>query len=76
MNNKITAAKIAEKANVSPATVSRFLNHRELVKKPTIEKIEAAMRELGYGFVSQLSVEEEQPIVVLNIPGLENSFYQ
>ena len=76
MNNKITAAKIAEKANVSPATVSRFLNHRELVKKPTIEKIEAAMRELGYGFVSQSSVEEEQPIVVLNIPGLENSFYQ
>ncbi len=76
MNNRITAAQIAERANVSPATVSRFLNHRELVKRPTIEKIEAAMRELGYGFLPGVSEEEEQPIVVLNIPGLENSFYQ
>ena len=44
---KITVSLIAEKAQVSPATVSRVLNHRELVKEPTIQRVEAAMRELG-----------------------------
>lgn len=76
MNYKITAAKIAEKANVSPATVSRYLNQRELVKNTTIEKIEAAMKELGCGFSSQSFEEKEQPIVVMTIPELRNSFFK
>lgn len=44
---KITVSLIAEKAQVSPATVSRVLNHRELVKEPTIRRVEEAMRSLG-----------------------------
>lgn len=77
MSNKITAVQIAEKANVSPATVSRVLNHRELVKSHTIQKVEAAMKELGFTFsVSETASFKEQPIIVLNIPGMENVFYQ
>lgn len=77
MGHKITAAQIAEKACVSPATVSRFLNHRDLVKKATMQKIEIAMKELGYSVhLAEPSSCEEQPIIVLNIPGIENVFYQ
>ena len=78
MSDKITAAQIAKQADVSPATVSRFLNHRELVKEATVQKIEKAMKELG----CELDIPEirisaaEQPIIVLNIPGIENVFYQ
>ena len=43
---KITVSQIAKKAEVSSATVSRVLNHRELVKESTILRVESAMREL------------------------------
>ncbi|MDY4692915.1 MAG: LacI family DNA-binding transcriptional regulator [Blautia sp.] len=77
MGHKITAAQIAEKASVSPATVSRFLNHRDLVKKATMQKIEIAMKELGYSVhLAESPSCEEQPVIVLNIPGIENVFYQ
>jgi LacI family repressor for deo operon, udp, cdd, tsx, nupC, and nupG len=77
MGNKVTAAQIAEKANVSPATVSRVLNHRELVKSSTVQSVEEAMKELGYAFPGpQPSQSTENPIIVINIPGIENVFYQ
>ncbi|MDO4274553.1 MAG: LacI family DNA-binding transcriptional regulator [Eubacteriales bacterium] len=77
MNNKVTAAQIAEKAQVSPATVSRVLNHRELVKEFTIQKVEKAMKELGYVLSTSETISvKDQPIIVLNIPGIENTFYQ
>lgn len=71
---KITVSLIAEKAQVSPATVSRVLNHRELVKEPTIQRVEAAMRELGCQIENTVTVSKEtQPLIVLNIPGIENA---
>ena len=74
---KITVSLIAEKAQVSPATVSRVLNHRELVKEPTIRKVEEAMRSLGCQMENTVTVSKEtQPLIVLNIPGIENAFYQ
>ena len=74
---KITVSLIAEKAQVSPATVSRVLNHRELVKEPTIRRVEEAMRSLGCQMENTVTVSKEtQPLVVLNIPGIENAFYQ
>ena len=45
--DKITVADIAKKAGVSPATVSRVLRHRELVKSETIQQVENAMSALG-----------------------------
>ena len=74
---KITVSLIAEKAQVSPATVSRVLNHRELVKEPTIRRVEEAMRSLGCQIENTVTVSKEtQPLIVLNIPGIENVFYQ
>ena len=40
---KITVSKIAELAGVSPATVSRVLNHRSIVKESTIRQVEDAI---------------------------------
>lgn len=39
---------VAKRANVSPATVSRFYNNPEMVKGPTRLSIEKAAQELGY----------------------------
>ncbi|HIR94211.1 MAG TPA: LacI family DNA-binding transcriptional regulator [Candidatus Egerieimonas intestinavium] len=44
---KITTTAIAEKAGVSPATVSRVVNQPEIVKIETYQKIISAMEELG-----------------------------
>jgi LacI family transcriptional regulator len=41
----VTVAKVA---GVSPATVSRAINHPELVSAPTRKKIEKAVRKTGY----------------------------
>lgn len=43
-----TLKEVAEKAGVSLMTVSRVLNHRNLVKQATIDKIEKAIDELNY----------------------------
>ena len=47
--SKTTILEIADQAGVSPATVSRVLNHRSLVKADTISKVEEAMRTLVQG---------------------------
>lgn len=55
---KYNIKKIAEICNASPATVSRVLNHPELVAEPMREKILSKMDELGYRpnpFASRLS---------------------
>ena len=44
---KPTIAAIASEANVSPATVSRVINHRNLVNESTIRQVEDAMLRLG-----------------------------
>ena len=74
---KVTVSQIAKKAEVSSATVSRVLNHRELVKESTILRVESAMRELGCSIEKTVTVSREtQPLIVMNIPGIENVFYQ
>ena len=39
---------VAKRANVSPATVSRFFNSPEVVRSPTRKRIEDAASDLGY----------------------------
>lgn len=46
--NKYTVKDIAKLAGVSPATVSRVVNHRELVDDETAARVDAAVKELGY----------------------------
>jgi LacI family transcriptional regulator len=45
---KITIQDVAQKSGVSVATIDRVLNRRAGVKASTIEKVEAAIRELNY----------------------------
>ena len=40
--------EVAKRANVSPATVSRFYNSPDVVKLPTRKRIEEAAQDLGY----------------------------
>ena len=44
--------KIAEKAGVSPATVSRVLNNRGYISDKTREKVYRVMKELNYQLIS------------------------
>ena len=73
---KVTVKDISKKAGVSPATVSRVLNHRDLVNEKTIEKVEQAMTALGLIVENGvMSSPEEQPVILTNVPELENAFY-
>lgn len=47
MNKKVKVSEIAAVAGVSPATVSRVINQREIVKGETYEKVIQAMKQLG-----------------------------
>ena len=78
VNRRVTIAQIAESAGVSPATVSRALNHPELVNDRTLGRINSSIRNLGYGGpVDQY--REGSPdcrgLVVVNLPWLDNPFY-
>ena len=48
IDKKVTVSQIAKYAGVSPATVSRVLNHRDQVKEDTILKVEEAMNALNF----------------------------
>ena len=75
-STKITVSQIANEAGVSPATVSRVLNHREIVKEETVRQVENAMNILGMTLPEQSSSEsKEQPVIILNVPNINNIFY-
>lgn len=46
--NKSTLKEVAEKAQVSPATVSRAIRNPHLVKHSTLERIQKVIQEIGY----------------------------
>ena len=77
MKKNVTITQIAEYLNISPATVSRALNHRSLVNPETLEKIDAAMQSLGYHSSRPSNHRQNrQKIILLNIPDINNAFYQ
>lgn len=76
IDKEITVAQIAKQAGVSPATVSRVLNHREQVKAGTIAKVEAAMEALKFvNSQKNDSVSKNQKLILLNVASLQNPFY-
>ncbi len=75
-SRKITVAQIAKHAGVSPATVSRVLNHRDLVKEATVKQVEDAMISLGFSVPEHKSESSsELPVIILNVPQINNIFY-
>src|SRR5690554_4887159 len=45
---RVTIYDVAKEANVSLATVSRVINNVDVVRKDTRERVEAAIKRLGY----------------------------
>jgi LacI family transcriptional regulator len=68
---------VAKRANVSISTVSRAINRRELLNEKTLQRVEAAIRELHYRpnvFARGLMLHKSG-IVGLVLPDLHGEFY-
>lgn len=77
MSKKVTVNDIAKFAGVSSTTVSRVMNHRELVKPQTVKAVEDAMQALGISpRFSDASDHYSRNIIIMNVQDIRNSFYQ
>lgn len=73
---KLTLKTVADAAGVSVATVDRVLNRREGVRPGTIERVETAIRRLGYAPSSLAARTAPAPNrFVFLIPAGPNAFY-
>lgn len=70
-----TVTEIAKRAGVSPATVSRVLNHQGIVKGDTYERVVSALRALEYPFHEEDMVDEDGGLIIMNLPSFDNPFY-
>lgn len=67
---------VAEKAGVSPATVSRVISRKDIVKSETAEKVLAAMEELQYEPENYASRKQKKTYVIaVIIPDLTDQFF-
>jgi len=76
-HNRVTINEVAKKANVSPATVSRFLNNPFSVKEKNRKKVEKAIEKLNYkpSIYARRLARGKSDIYGLIIPGYEGIFY-
>jgi LacI family transcriptional regulator len=72
-----TLADVADRANVSTATVSRCLNSPERVGKETRARVMKAVRELGYApnFGAQALAARQTNTIAAVIPTMENAVF-
>jgi len=72
----VTISEVAKKANVSRATVSRYLNNG-YVSKENREKIQKAIDELGYkvNTVAQALSKKSSKTIGLIVPSITNPFF-
>ncbi len=71
-----TIAQIAQAAQVSPATVSRVLNHKGNVKGETYTRVVEALKQLNYPFLGEAEPGNEGGgLLLLNLPSFDNPFY-
>lgn len=73
----VTIHDVAKKAGVSIATVSRTINNNYPVKKETREKIELAIKELGYrpNEIARSLILKTTYSVGILVPGITNLFF-
>jgi len=74
---RVTIADVAGHAGVSPTTVSHVLSGKRLVGAATRERVEHAVRALGYRpnmVARNLRTQRTQDIAVI-VPDITNSFY-
>lgn len=72
-----TLKDIAKHANVSTCTVSRYLNSNIVVKKETEERIEKAIKELGYvpNVIAKSLKQQATSNVAVILPKLNHLYY-
>jgi LacI family gluconate utilization system Gnt-I transcriptional repressor len=73
-----TLDDVAQKAGVSSATVSRYLNHPAVVAPATAERIQAAIAETGYipNLLAGGLASNKSRLVAVLIPHLTNSIFR
>ncbi len=74
--NKTTITEIARAAGISPATVSRALNHPELVNAKTAELIRSTIESLNYTPKSGASDSRQNKLIMINVAEISNLFYE
>jgi DNA-binding LacI/PurR family transcriptional regulator len=72
---KPTYEEISQRTGLSPATISRVLNHTANVSDATREKVFGAVASMGFD-VSRMSKakEHKSALLLLNIPSFNNPF--
>ncbi|MFK8036626.1 MAG: LacI family DNA-binding transcriptional regulator [Hyphomicrobiales bacterium] len=76
-SRRATIHDVARDAGVSSATVSKILNGVKTVKKANVDRVQEAIRKLGYRadpVASELRQGQRRLIAVI-VPELENSFF-
>src|SRR5579875_3826818 len=74
---KVTIRDVAERAGVSPATVSRVLNKPELVEPDTKQRVREAMEALDFqpNAIARGLSSKQIDTLGLVIPGINNFFF-
>lgn len=72
-----TIKDIAERVGVSTCTVSRYINHKIVVKEETAKKIDEAIRALDYhkNYMAVSLKTKSSKMIALVIPSLKNVFF-
>ena len=75
--NRTTIAQVAQSAGVSQATVSRVINHPELVSPSTLERVRSVISSLGYASLIDQYRDRAKTggLVIFCLPWLDNPFY-
>ena len=73
----VSITDIAKKSGISAATVSRVLNHPELVNEKTKEQVRQAMAELDYKprRSPARKAASSSRLILVNVPQISNPFY-
>ncbi|WP_338642079.1 LacI family DNA-binding transcriptional regulator [Burkholderia pyrrocinia] len=73
----VTLAEVARRANVTAATVSNVLRNPQKVKPATVERVMAAIRELGYrpNLTARALAEGRTSTLALMLSNITNPFY-
>lgn len=73
----VTLAQVAQRANVTAATVSNVLRNPQKVKPATVERVMAAIRELGYrpNLTARALAEGRTSTLALMLSNITNPFY-
>lgn len=66
---------VAKKAGVSPATVSRVIGNRKLVKADTVEKVNDAINTLHYSKSRSAGRSRNQKMVTVVVPDIQDPFF-